>query len=333
MDRRVQPLVSVITPVYNSERYLPECIDSVLAQTYGHWEYVIVDNRSTDRSLEIAEGYARRDARIRVHRNAQFISVWQNHHVGFRQMARESTYCKVVHADDWLFADCIRQMVTVGEDHPSIGMVGAYRLDGEWVDLGGLPYPSTITPGQDICRRTLLRWAYAFGSPSSLLIRADCIRGREDFYDEGRFPRHADLAACYETLQRWDFGLSTRVLTYIRRPVEALTSFNRMVNSHLAEGVAMLRQYGPVFLDRAECEQSLDQWMKSYRRFLGRSMLRRHGKPFWDYHRAMLDTLGCHHSRARLLGALLSDALDAVVSPARAVCRRLVSGKTPARNP
>lgn len=333
MGRSGQPFVSVITPVYNGERYLPDCIESVLAQTYQHWEYLIIDNCSTDRSLEIAQQYAQCDARIRVHRNQQFVSVWQNHQAGFRQMAPESEYCKVVHADDLLFPDCIRQMVEVGQAHPSVGMVAAYRLDGEWVDLGGLPYPSTVVPGREVCRRTLLRYAYVFGTPTSLLIRSECIRRRESFYDEVRFPRHADTAVCYELLQEWDFGFVHQILTYSRSPAEALTSFNLKVNSHLAEGVAMLRQYGPIYLDRAECEQSLEQWMKAYRRFLGRSMLRRRGKPFWDYHGAMLDSLGCPHSRVRLLGALLADAVDAVVSPARAVGRRLVSGRTPARRP
>ncbi len=331
MDREVQPFVSVITPIYNGERYLSECIESVLAQTYRNWEYVIVDNCSTDHSLEIAERYAQRDTRIRVHRNRHFVSVWQNHHVGFRQMAPQSEYCKVVHADDWLFPDCIRQMVEVGEAHPSVGMVGAYRLDEEWVDLGGLPYPSTIVPGREVCRRTLLRWAYAFGSPTTLLIRSECLRRRESFYDERHFPRHADLAACYETLREWDFGFVHQVLTYTRRPDEALTSFSLKVNSHLAEGVAMIMKYGPVYLDRAECEQCLQQWMKGYRLFLGRSMLRRRGKPFWDYHKTMLDGLGWPPGRLRLFAALLFDAVDTALSPARAVGTMIAFWRTPSR--
>ena len=45
-----QPLVSVITPFYNTGQYIGECIESVLAQTYSHWEYILVNNQSTDSS-------------------------------------------------------------------------------------------------------------------------------------------------------------------------------------------------------------------------------------------------------------------------------------------
>jgi len=58
-----QPLVTVLTPLYNGEKYLAECIESVLNQTYLHWNYVIVNNCSTDGSLAIAASYAAKDRR------------------------------------------------------------------------------------------------------------------------------------------------------------------------------------------------------------------------------------------------------------------------------
>ena len=61
-----QPLVSILTPVYNGERYLRDCIDSVLAQDYQNWEYHIVNNCSTDGTLQLAESYAAKEPRIRV---------------------------------------------------------------------------------------------------------------------------------------------------------------------------------------------------------------------------------------------------------------------------
>jgi glycosyltransferase involved in cell wall biosynthesis len=58
------PLVTIITPTYEHEAYIGECIESVLGQTYGNWEQIIVDDCSPDRTLEIAESYD--DPRIRV---------------------------------------------------------------------------------------------------------------------------------------------------------------------------------------------------------------------------------------------------------------------------
>lgn len=60
----MRPLVSVITPAYNAERYIGDAIRSVLAQTYTDWEMIIVDDGSTDRTCAIIESYAARDPRI-----------------------------------------------------------------------------------------------------------------------------------------------------------------------------------------------------------------------------------------------------------------------------
>lgn len=60
------PLVSVITPMYNAEKFIAETIESVLAQTYENWEMLVVDNFSTDGCRELVLDYAKRDARIRL---------------------------------------------------------------------------------------------------------------------------------------------------------------------------------------------------------------------------------------------------------------------------
>ena len=59
-------LVSIITPVYNYERYIAEAMESVLAQTYSNWEMIIVDDRSSDNSPEIVKKYAKKDHRIKL---------------------------------------------------------------------------------------------------------------------------------------------------------------------------------------------------------------------------------------------------------------------------
>lgn len=65
-QQKMGPLISVIVPIYNVEKYLPKCIDSILAQTYRNFEIILVDDGSPDNCGKICDGYAQQDARIRV---------------------------------------------------------------------------------------------------------------------------------------------------------------------------------------------------------------------------------------------------------------------------
>lgn len=79
MAPATQPLVSVGLPNYNGERFLREALDSIVNQTYGNIEVIIVDNASNDVSPEICEEYAARDRRIRLFRSALNIGGFPNH--------------------------------------------------------------------------------------------------------------------------------------------------------------------------------------------------------------------------------------------------------------
>src|SRR5882762_1491960 len=115
-----EPLVSVVTPVYNGGEYLRECIESVIAQNYTNWRYTIVNNCSTDDTLEIARQYERRDARVRVHDNVEFLPIIDNHNRAISLIDADSAYCKPLMADDWLYPECIETMVNCALTQPSI---------------------------------------------------------------------------------------------------------------------------------------------------------------------------------------------------------------------
>jgi glycosyltransferase involved in cell wall biosynthesis len=310
------PLVSVITPVYNGGRYLAECIESVLAQTYENWEYLIVNNCSTDSTLEIARSYAQRDARILVRDNETFLGKLENHNVALRQISSQSKYCKVVHADDWLFPECIMRMVELAEANPSVGIVGAYRLDDVWVNCDGLPYPSTVVPGREICRSSLLGGPNVFGTPTSILVRSDIVRKRSVFYSESYAWASiwADSEACYEVLQTSDFGFVHQVLTYTRRHHEAGSTYAREVRSSHLGALLNLKKYGPIYLDRSEYDECLRRRKEGYYRFLSRTILLR-DKRAWTYHRDALKDLRCRLSAASLLKALFLETMDALLYP------------------
>ena len=72
-------LISVIIPVYNSEKYLRACLDSVINQTYKHLDIILINDGSTDQSGYICDEYAKKDSRIKViHQNNQGVSAARN---------------------------------------------------------------------------------------------------------------------------------------------------------------------------------------------------------------------------------------------------------------
>lgn len=326
---QTEPLVSVVTPVYNTEKYLAECIESVLGQTYRNFEFIIVDNQSKDRSLEIARGYAERDDRIRIVENEVFLGQMPNWNRSMRLVSPESMYCKVVHADDWLFPECLEAMVACGEDHPSVGLVGAYRLDETRVNLHGLPYPSHATPGKEIARRHLLGELFVFGAPTSLLIRSDLVRNRDPFYAEDN--PHADVDACLWALRGSDFGFVHEVLTFTRRHNESATSLVKRLHTNRIARLKALEDHGPFFLSPVALERRRAEAHGDYYAWLARQVLAQQGPEFWQYHRRGLDEIGRPLSYGRLGLALLTQLLDTRSAVSHLVAgfrRRRTAGRT-----
>ncbi|MDH3715312.1 MAG: glycosyltransferase [Gammaproteobacteria bacterium] len=306
-----EPLVSIVTPVYNGAEYLAECIESVLAQTYQNWEYVIVDNRSTDRTAELASHYAKLDPRITVHSNDSFLPVMENWNHSLTRIDPLSKYTKMVHADDLLMPDCIRSMVDVAERNPSAGIVGAYRIDGERVNLDALPYPTELVPGTEMCRQRLLGGPDMFGSPTSILLRSNLIKARDNFYDPDNL--HADTDVCFDLLRSADFGFVNQVLTYTRRHNESVTSFAKTIDTYKTGQFVRLLKYGPFYLSKNEYQARLKKVENSYYRFLGARLLsnflkskyRKRRAEFWSYHKSALSNVNYSIRSWRLLAGTI----------------------------
>jgi glycosyltransferase involved in cell wall biosynthesis len=334
MTTEQRPLVSVVTPVYNGEQYLRECIESVLSQTYATWDYTIVNNCSTDGTLRIAEEYAARDPRIRIHDNHTFVRVIANHNIALRQISPRSKYCKVLAADDWLFPECLEKMVGVAEQHPSVAIVGAYSLYGDpggGVAWTGLPHPSTVVPGgREACRLRLLKGIYVFGTPTAVLYRSDIVRSRDAFYNESNF--HADSEACFEFLGDRDFGFVHQILTFRRMQESSLTSFSKRVNTYLPSILYELVTYGSKYLSPEELARCIRQLLRDYYRYLGKQLYGWPDREFWEYHQGKLAAAGYPLSVLRVVCAATAHAIDALFNPkatAEAVIgrlRRITSG-------
>ena len=313
MSPTEQPLVSVLTPVYNGEKYIAECIESVLAQTYHNWEYCIVNNCSTDRTLEIAKRYADRDKRIRIHNNTEFVICDANGNIAFRQISSDSKYCKMVHADDFIFPDCIMKMVELAEAHPTVAIVSAYGLRNDRVAWDGLPYDSTVFSGREICRNTFLGGPYVFGSPTSMLIRSDEVRKRPAFYNEAN--PECDIEACLDILRHSDFGFVHQVLTFTRDHAEAESSFNNRFGTGYLGTLEHLMKYGQTYLNDTEYRRCLKKSWQKYYSFLGGKVLHKTEQGFWDFQRRALGRLGYSISKRRVAVNALAEVFDLALNP------------------
>lgn len=309
MKTQSLPLVSIVTPAYNEEEYLSECIESVLAQTYPNWDYTIVDNCSTDGTLAIARNYAAGDSRIRIVTNSSLIPALANLNLALRQISPTSKYCKMVLADDWLFPECLERMVGLMEEYPSVGIVGAYGLANPWVLWTGLPYPSHHVSGHEICRQRLMGGPYVFGSPTSVLFRSDLVRRRNPFYSESNV--QSDSEICFELLKSCDFGFVHQVLTFSRddRPNSRLQD-SRQLNTAAAGILHELVVYGPYYLSPDEYAACLETTVSKYYDFLAASILRRRNRNFWVYHRTKLKEEGIEFKYSRLAYQVAKKAFD-----------------------
>jgi len=105
------PLVSICVPTYNGARFLSQCLDTALAQTWTDFELVIVDDRSSDGTLEIAAAYAARDSRVKLHQNDRNLGLAGNWNRCV--LLSQGQWIKFLFQDDLLEPTCLARMLAV----------------------------------------------------------------------------------------------------------------------------------------------------------------------------------------------------------------------------
>lgn len=116
-------LISIIVPVWNAHPYLEKCVDSILAQTYKNIELILVDDGSTDDSLEICRRYERFDERVNV-LHKENGGQWSARNLGLDYCTGE--YVGFVDNDDWVFPDMYEKLYNLmNKYHADIGSCNA----------------------------------------------------------------------------------------------------------------------------------------------------------------------------------------------------------------
>jgi len=321
MTTSAEPFVSVITPFYNGVEYLPECADSVLRQTYRNFEYLLIDNHSSDGASQVARDIAARDPRVRVIVPPTFLPQDDNYNFGLSQAAPGSAYLKVVAADDWIFPSCLTEMVALAEAHPRVGLVSSYRLRGTNVDGNGVDPEQRVMSGRDACRLYLLQGVYPFGSPTTVLYRASIVRARQPFYDKEKL--HADTEATFAMLSQCDFGFVPQILSFSRTQADSEMGSRRFFVPEALDRFIIVSQYGRQYLDDDEYRQAFEKAQRWHYSVMARAWLGQRfsqkDEAFWTYHRRGLSSVGQDIQPKLFLKALGRVALRGGLSPLESV--------------
>lgn len=176
MDNSIK--FSIMTPVYKVEQYLPECIESVLDQTYGNFEFILVDDGSPDHSGEICEQYAKKDSRIRVFHKPNGGLM---HTRRYALERAQGDYYVFLDSDDYLSLDTLKTL------HRYISETGADCViyGFEWLRPEGTVHVqcAPCDCGRVISdRRELYNIIFNNDSYNSLCrkcVRASCFDGRD----------------------------------------------------------------------------------------------------------------------------------------------------------
>jgi glycosyltransferase involved in cell wall biosynthesis len=293
------PLVTVVTPFYNSADFLAECIESVLRQTYTNFEYILLDNCSTDRSAEIVQRYADRDPRIRFVRATEFVGQVPNYNRALRLLSAESRYTKMVQADDWIYPNCLQEMVACAESDPGIDVVGSYSMYGGHIGHQTIPYrESGVFSGAEAARAHL-KYAESFlGSPTCVMYRSSAVRAHDPFYVENS--PCEDVDACFELFRTGSFGFVYQILSFNRRDNESFWSRMSAYRPILLHHVYLVHTFGPSFYEPREQRRLVYRAERAMYAFLGRRAVRGADAKLWEFYKEGLASAGLTLDRTRV---------------------------------
>ena len=215
------PLISIIVPVYNTEKYIMTCIDSLVNQSYRNIEIILVDDGSKDSSPQLCDTLAKMDERVRcIHKKNGGVSSARN--TGVR--AAKGEYIGFVDSDDWVSRDMYSILLKGFEQNPSLGLVQCrcFRADNESVST--FEYWSWAISAPEVIKSTdyvdalmydkFMTSVCCFLFKSNLLKSISFIEDRNN--EDGRF--FYDIADAIEDMKLDMYRLTDKLYYYRATP-------------------------------------------------------------------------------------------------------------------
>jgi teichuronic acid biosynthesis glycosyltransferase TuaG len=219
LDDQSTPVVTVVTPCRNAEQWLEQAIRSVRAQRHEDWEMWVIDDASTDASLEVAQSHARMDRRIHVLRLDQRMGGAAARNEGIRRA--RGRYIAFLDADDWWHADKLAVQLLAMQQRGAAFMYSAYEKCNE----RGCCRGRLFIPPSSVDYRSLLRTC-VIGCSTVMLDRR--ILGRRCM---PRLPMAHDFALWLEILREGHVAYGCPEALTVYRERRGSLSANKLAKS------------------------------------------------------------------------------------------------------
>jgi glycosyltransferase involved in cell wall biosynthesis len=200
-----KPLVSVVMPAYNSEKTIGRAIESILNQTYTNFEFIIVDDGSTDRTLEIIKCYAKRDKRIIVLNNEKNMKIVYSLNKGIEKARGE--YIARMDSDDFSFPNRFEKQIKFLGKNPDVGVVGSNIL----LSKNGKIFVERKYSPKDAVLRKKIFFQSPFAHPSTMILKS----ALENYKYNERWIYIEDQDLWFKIGRKWKFAnISEPLLKY-----------------------------------------------------------------------------------------------------------------------
>lgn len=208
----MKPLISICVTNYNYERFIKETLDSVLSQTYKNFEVIIIDNASTDSSMDIIKSY--NDPRIKVFQNEENIGLYQNLNKCMEKASGE-LIC-LLHTDDVYTPNFLEEVVKAYNEYPEhkFFITGVYF----WHSQNNKKFPWHPYKSGGVISQTeaLIRLAFEnnIGNGLNVVMHRDALEKVGNFSNKYRYAADAEL--WLRMVEEYEFVYIPKLLTYYR---------------------------------------------------------------------------------------------------------------------
>jgi glycosyltransferase involved in cell wall biosynthesis len=236
------PVVSVLIPVFNGERFLPECLESVLAQGFSECEILVSDDQSTDGSPAVIARYAARDPRIRSWRNPRNLGIGGNFNACLE--AARGEFVKFVLQDDkFLGATALEQMVAAFRKDSAVALAACAS---QWIDSESRVLRerncfghSGVRDGKGVITQCLAENANLVGGPTLCLFRkSQAARGFD-----AQMKQLLDLELWFHLLEQGRFSFIAEPLCAFREHPGQQSELNRLSGAAADEHLSLIERY------------------------------------------------------------------------------------------